>query len=417
MDEPRISVVVVSLGRPEELRRCLIGVAQLDYGPFEIVVVSDAEGLEVTARLPFAAAIKRKEVSEPNISRARNLGAACAGGEILAFIDDDAVPEPTWLRSLAGPFAGAADAAVGYVRGRNGIGFQSRADAISPMGVTVPTSAPPAAAVPICPDGFVPKLIGTNMAIRRDVLRRLGGFDESFRFYLEDSDLSLRLAAAGSAVTAVPAAEVHHSFAASPRRAANRAPRDLTDIGRSLALFLRKHAEVQDRTSASAVAREEERRRLLRHMVDGTLEPGDVSRILSTFDAGFDEGLAARHSEPLDIGAPPRFDRLTDEFRSHGHRVLSGHYRDRARLRAEAAQEVRASRRATLILLGRTTLFHRVRFTSGGYWEQTGGVFGRSERHQPLFRPVSFAARVSEEVRRVAKTRGIDETAGGVQPR
>ena len=412
MDEPRISVVIVSLGRPQALKRCLTGVSQLDYGPFEIVVVSDDEGMAAVSALPFAPEVRGVRFSEPNISRARNLGATAAGGEVLAFIDDDAVPEPTWLRYLAEAFEDEdVCAAVGYVRGRNGISFQSKAEAINRLGVTVAATAQHVAAAPDCPDGFVPKLIGTNMAVRRERLRELGGFDESFRFYLEDSDLSLRLAAANAKVVAVPAAEVHHSFAASVRRSTNRAPRTLTDIGRSLAQFLRKHASQDEVRSAMEEARSQERRRLLRHMVAGTLEPGDIPRILGKFDKGFEEGLSARIGQPSDIGEPAEFLRFAYRRPRDGHLVLSGTHRNRRALRAEAAQKVREGRRTTLFLFGPTTLFHRVRFTADGYWEQSGGTFGRSERDQPVFRTVSHAARISEEVRRVAKARGIDETA------
>ena len=43
---------------------------------------------------------------EANISVARNLGIMAAASEIVGFIDDDAVPEPTWLTRLTAPFAG-----------------------------------------------------------------------------------------------------------------------------------------------------------------------------------------------------------------------------------------------------------------------------------------------------------------------
>ncbi|MCB2152739.1 MAG: glycosyltransferase, partial [Rhodobacteraceae bacterium] len=59
---------------------------------------------------------------------ARNLGLAAAAGEIVAFIDDDAVPEPRWLARLTAPFADPGIAAAGgFVVGRNGISFQWRA--------------------------------------------------------------------------------------------------------------------------------------------------------------------------------------------------------------------------------------------------------------------------------------------------
>ena len=121
MSDLTVSVVIVSRDRPLALRRCLTGVSQLQFTPFEVVVVADPAGLAAARELPFAAHLRLVSFDEPNISAARNLGLTHAAGDV-AFIDDDAVPEPTWLRHLTAP-AGQADVAAmgGFVRGRNGI--------------------------------------------------------------------------------------------------------------------------------------------------------------------------------------------------------------------------------------------------------------------------------------------------------
>jgi len=60
------------------------------------------------------------------------------------------------------------------------------------------------------------------MAVRRSVLADLGGFDPRFRFYLDETDLNLRLAARGLYTALVPLAQVHHGFHASARRRKDR---------------------------------------------------------------------------------------------------------------------------------------------------------------------------------------------------
>jgi GT2 family glycosyltransferase len=63
--------------------------------------------------------------------------------------------------------------------------------------------------------GFVVKTEGTNCAFRRDVLAGLGGFDPAFRYFLDETDVNLRLAEAGARTVIVPRALVHHGSAAS----------------------------------------------------------------------------------------------------------------------------------------------------------------------------------------------------------
>ena len=100
MSSPTVSVIVVSRGRAADLPLCLLGISQLEYPNFEVVLVADREGLSAARDLPFFDDLKSVEFNDANISAARNLGIAEAAGEIVAFIDDDAVPEPSWLRQL-----------------------------------------------------------------------------------------------------------------------------------------------------------------------------------------------------------------------------------------------------------------------------------------------------------------------------
>ena len=123
---PPVSVVVVSHGRPDALARCLTSLTQLSYPAFEIVVVADKAGLDRLDRIAtLFRRIKRQRFDSANISHARNLGIAQAAGEVVAFIDDDAVAEPLWLHHLAAVFEDErVMSAGGTVLGRNGISVQ-----------------------------------------------------------------------------------------------------------------------------------------------------------------------------------------------------------------------------------------------------------------------------------------------------
>ncbi|UWR22524.1 glycosyltransferase family 2 protein [Sulfitobacter sp. S190] len=406
-DAPTVSVVIVSRGRPAALQRCLVGVSQLQYAAFEVVVVADPEGIAAAQALPFADAVKCVTFEVPNISAARNLGIAQAAGEIVAFIDDDAVPEPLWLHHLTAPAVQSGVAAMGgFVRGRNGISFQWQARMLDARGHATPMQVDTLqASVLAPPPGRAVKTEGTNMAVRRDVLVDLGGFDPAFRFFLDETDLNMRLARAGKATAIVPFAQVHHGFAASVRRRADRVPADLTEIGASWAVFERKHLPEAERAGRWHDVRQDERRRLLAHMVAGRLEPRDVRRLMHGLDDGHADGMTR------DIGAAPLARHAADPFRPFPTRRRSHVVLVARGLRGRAAQQrardlVAQGHIVTVMVLSRTALYHHAWFDPDGFWVQRGGVFGRSERTGPLWRATTVSRRAQAEAERLRDVRG-----------
>ncbi len=109
---PAFSVIICTHGRDRELDRCLEAVSRLNYSQFDIVVVDSAPhnsgAFEIARRWGVT------YVMEPRIglSRARNVGLRASSGEIVAFLDDDAVPDPNWLQNLAAEFNDSRVAAV-----------------------------------------------------------------------------------------------------------------------------------------------------------------------------------------------------------------------------------------------------------------------------------------------------------------
>ncbi|EPX82342.1 glycosyltransferase family 2 protein [Salipiger mucosus] len=407
-----VSVVIVSRGRPAALDLCLTGVAQLDHPAFEVVVVACPEGAARVRSRPDAAHLKLVAFDEANISEARNRGIARAAGGIVAFLDDDAVPEPTWLTHLAAPFAEARVAAAGgYVRGRNGIDFQWRARTVTATGDEAELPLSGAAPRVVAPSEATLKLQGTNMAWRRSVLAELGGFDPAFRFYLDETDLDLRRADAGLSAAAVPLAQVHHGYAESTRRSRDRTPRDLTEIGASMAVFLRKHCPEAQRDSAWRTFRAAQRQRLVVLMQRGPLGPDDAWRLLRGLDRGAREGARRAAVTPAPLSASEtRFQPYPGRpgaLRS----VVAGRAWSRAALRREAAARAAAGEIVSLFRFSHTTLYHTVHFHPDGYWEQAGGLWGRSTRLGRLIRPGLFRRRLQLEVVRVSTVRGIDTTA------
>ncbi|MGC2423849.1 MAG: glycosyltransferase [Nitrospirota bacterium] len=108
------SVVVCTRDRPDALDECLAAVSAVAPGA-EIMVVDSAPryaNAEQTASRRGARYILE---TRPGISRARNRAARESASDILAFIDDDSVPEAGWLEPLLAEFA---DPKVALVAGR-----------------------------------------------------------------------------------------------------------------------------------------------------------------------------------------------------------------------------------------------------------------------------------------------------------
>lgn len=386
MSHAPVSVIVVSHGRPALLTRCLTGLSQLTHPNFEVIVVADPKGGAEAVRAT-GLSVKLSEFDELNISAARNRGGlSLASGDLVAFIDDDSVPEPSWLDHLTDPFEDPRVVAAGggYVRARNGISFQWRANTVDALGAPAPLQL----------DGDAPQLFaakpghgikteGTNSAFRCDVLAKIGGFDPGgFRFYLDETDVNLRLS--GQVTAIVPLAQVHHGYAPpSVRRGGvDRMPRSLHEVGgASSALFLRKHAPDHDPWGGALAALEARQRdRLLSHMVAGNCEPRDVKRILATLRAGWVEGLARStdpRSPPLPNTPPPFVPFCASPPAPPESVHLSGRAHQRRALRAQARKLVKEGKSVTLFLLSPpTTLFHHLRFHPDAFGSSEAACLG-----------------------------------------
>ncbi len=106
MDAPRLTVCVCTHDRPAYLRACLEGLRRQSVRPerFEVLVVDSAsapEPAQEVERLAMAGSnVRHLRVERPGVSLARNVGARCARSEWIAYIDDDAIPEPGWVRAI-----------------------------------------------------------------------------------------------------------------------------------------------------------------------------------------------------------------------------------------------------------------------------------------------------------------------------
>lgn len=407
MTQLQVSVVIVSRQRPEELTLCLKALARLSYPTYELIVVADPAGLKAVEQLPFSPMIKTVPFDEANIAAARNRGASQAAGEIVAFIDDDAQPETRWLDHLTAPFADPAVAAAGgHVLGRNGISLQWGGRIIDHRGheQDLPLTGENATIL-TPPSGTAVKTEGTNMAVRRSVLAQMGGFDPAFKFYLDETDLNMRLGNMGVSTAIVPLAQVHHGYAASNTRRKDRAVRDLHQIAASRAVFLRKHCPELDHSPLLDADFDEQRTRINSQLVKGLLEPRDIRRLVKSWQTGIEDGRMRPLTHPWPLPAAQSDFLPFQPLSSGGVRIIKGFLANAAKLRAQAAAAVAEECSVSLFLFSRTTLYQTVRFHPDGYWEQAGGLWGKSARTDSLFSPWRLASRVNREMDRIGRSR------------
>jgi glycosyltransferase involved in cell wall biosynthesis len=109
------SVVICTNNRPAELERCLSGVGRQSLKPMEIIVVDNAMVDGRTSEVASRFGARYVQEKYKGASSARNRGVAESAGDIIAYLDDDAYPEPQWLSSL---LAGFEDEQVMAVGGR-----------------------------------------------------------------------------------------------------------------------------------------------------------------------------------------------------------------------------------------------------------------------------------------------------------
>ncbi|MBL4916529.1 glycosyltransferase family 2 protein [Szabonella alba] len=400
---PAVSLILVSRHRSAALLRALTAVAQMDHPEFEVIVVADPAAAAAVRAGGWP--VRMVEFDEANISAARNLGLGLAAAPVVAFLDDDAVPEPTWLSRLAAPFHDPdVTQAGGYVRGRSGLGWQWRAMRVDRRGFDHPFDPGPGVSLHRGDAGVAIKTQGTNCAFRRADLIAAGGFDPAFRFYLDEADVNLRLAASGGLSAVVPGAVVHHGYAASDRRRADRTPTDLTEIGASIAAFLRRHAPDDEGAAAAHLA--VQRARLIGLMVAGALEPRDVSRLMAGLRAGMEAGRRRelRAARALPALPPSPFSPMPQSGARPGL-VLQG--RDLDQLRREAAGRVADGHIVTLFALRRGFRAQIQQFHPGGWWEVTGGRFGKAHRDHPAPRFAAPSARIAQTIALLAGTRPV----------
>lgn len=233
---PAVTAIVCTLGREPRLVGTVTALLNQTYPDLRVVVVDNDPRSGAADQLLTGIDDPRLTIlREPRrgLSRARNAGLAAATGDLIAFTDDDARPAPAWIASLVDTFV-AGDGRVGCVTGR--VLAASRENRWAELferfgsfdkGDTARVWSVDRGAERDCPLGVPgPRGVlfpfaggefgsGNNMAFSRNLLTRLGGFDESLGAGSptrggEDLDIFRTVLRAGWIIAYTPDAVVHH---------------------------------------------------------------------------------------------------------------------------------------------------------------------------------------------------------------
>jgi glycogen(starch) synthase len=192
----KVSLVIPTYKRQADLYECLRSVFDLKFHPYEVIVV-DSNSMDGTEELKNSFPIRFVSIKERARERALNIGISLASGDIVAFLDDDVVVCKEWLDEIVEPYANGNVGGVGgrvipYGRpkdfhvpiGRSDIGK------VFSSGLVIGNFD-----IPLQRQIEVDSLIGCNMSFRRELLSKIGGFDENYAEYCyrDETDLCIRI--------------------------------------------------------------------------------------------------------------------------------------------------------------------------------------------------------------------------------
>jgi len=212
---PRVSLVIVNLNGLSHLKHCLPSIFQQTYPFAEVIVVDNAstDGSPEFVEINYPLVSVLRNEQNLGYAGANNVGFQQATGELIAVLNPDTRVDPNWMTELVGAMA---DPEVGLATPK--ILLMDEPDQINTCGNEITYTG-----LTFCRGldetkdhynqrEFVSAVSGAAFLIRRSALDLIGGFDERYFIYYEETDLSLRAALAGYKCIYVPSSIVYHKY-------------------------------------------------------------------------------------------------------------------------------------------------------------------------------------------------------------
>jgi GT2 family glycosyltransferase len=241
MEKPLVSIIILNWNGDGLIQECLSSLAQLEYAPIEIIVIDNGS---IDSSLPYLLCqksillIENKE--NTGFAKGNNIGFSRASGKYIAVLNNDTTVDATWLNNPVQFLE--QDDRIGSIscrqmnfmyRGIIDVLYHTISKDLSfyPFGRGIRIEDLPEALKP----GFVLSASGGSAIYRKNMIDKIGGFDERFFAYGEDADLSMRAFINGWKCMYVPSAVVYHKGSAS----FSKVPEKISFYGRRNKILLR----------------------------------------------------------------------------------------------------------------------------------------------------------------------------------
>lgn len=240
----KVSIVIITWNRAKYLKQTLTALEKQTFKDYEIIVVN-GPSTDNTKEVALSFPVKYFETTKANISVSRNIGIKNALGDIIFFIDDDAIPHDNCLEEIAKQFEKLNNQNIGGIAGRVfdetgkvlqfSSGFVGIWAEINMLGNPQQSYNDPKGY-------YFNTTIGVNSAFSKEALLAIGGFDEEFEYHLDESDVCVRMIKAGYKIIPIDKVIVFHKYAPSSIRDDNKQITSWNKIAKNSIYFAIKNS-------------------------------------------------------------------------------------------------------------------------------------------------------------------------------
>ncbi|WP_447888394.1 glycosyltransferase [Serratia fonticola] len=290
-----VSFVICTFNRADYLERCLDYLTRSYNKNFEVIVVNGPSTDDTSSVVErWRDKIIYADNPVRNLSISRNIGSNLASGDIVAFIDDDAMPFYDWCDCILAYY----NSSHNFVAGAGGptyyagsLQFQAVDILVDSFGSGVSN---PEKELYSNPD-YHRTLLGTNSSFRRDYLLSVGSFDEEYDYFLDETDVCFRLIKSGYKVQHCANAYLRHEFAQSDNRVSKYKYNWFSIVKNTVYFALRFNEGDKDFIIAQTrkIVERERIAYLESGLRSGEISSADFSSLVKSVWDGFDAGIAA----------------------------------------------------------------------------------------------------------------------------